>query len=205
MPVLTMRARGLCPFSMIMACAIVLGFSPSTRAAQPRGATLRQRTLIDADWRFHRGDVESSNQVIATSFDDERSWERVQLPHDYQLDGKYEPDPAGTTKTTDARRRGYLPVEVAWYRKHFLISESDQGKILQLEFGGIFRDSQVWLNGQFLGDHPGGYTGFFFDITRAAKCGSDNVLVVRVDPRQREGWWYEGSGIYRHVYYSARA
>jgi len=190
---------------MIMACAIVLGFSPSTRAAQPRGATLRQRTLIDADWRFHRGDVESSNQVIATSFDDERSWERVQLPHDYQLDGKYEPDPAGTTKTTDARRRGYLPVEVAWYRKHFLISESDQGKILQLEFGGIFRDSQVWLNGQFLGDHPGGYTGFFFDITRAAKCGSDNVLVVRVDPRQREGWWYEGSGIYRHVYYSARA
>jgi hypothetical protein len=59
----------------------------------------------------------------------------VQLPHDYQLDGKYEPEPAGTGKTTDSRRRGYLPVEVGWYRKHFSIRETDYGKILQLELG----------------------------------------------------------------------
>jgi beta-galactosidase len=173
--------------------------------AAPNSEGLRQRTLIDADWRFHRGEVTSSNEVIATSFEAEKSWERVQLPHDYQLDGKYEPDPQGTTKTTDSRRRGYLPVEVGWYRKHFFVPESDQGKILQLEFGGIFRDSQVWLNGQFVGNHASGYTGFFLDVTKAARCGADNVLVVRVDPRQREGWWYEGSGIYRHVFFTATA
>jgi beta-galactosidase len=188
-----------------MACATVFGSFHSWPAAKPASASLRQRTLLDADWKFHRGEVASSNEVIVTSYAGEASWEPVQLPHDYQLDGKYEPETAGTGKTTDSRRRGYLPVEVGWYRKHFSIPESDKGKILQLEFGAIFRDSQVWLNGQFLGGHAGGYTGFHFDINKAARCGADNVLVVRVDPRQREGWWYEGSGIYRHVYYTAMA
>ena len=183
---------------------MVFGFFTSLHAATP--ASLRQRTLMDADWRFHRGEVASSNEVLSTSYDGEGSWERVQLPHDYQLDGKYEqPEVKNPGRFTDARRRGYLPVEVAWYRKHFSIPESDKGKILQLEFGGIFRDSQVWLNGQFLGKHGSGYTGFFLNITKAARFGVDNVLVVRVDPRQREGWWYEGSGIYRHVYYVAVA
>ena len=202
-----MCARRLRPVNTIMQCAMVFGFflCASLHAANPGSESLRRRTLIDADWRFHRGDVTSSNEVIAIDFDGERTWERVQLPHDYQLDGKYEPDPPGTTRTTDSRRRGYLPVEVAWYRKHFSIPESDEGKILQLEFGGILRDSQVWLNGQFLGNHASGYTGFYFDITKVARCGADNVLVVRVDPRQREGWWYEGSGIYRHVHYTAMA
>src|ERR1051326_2034002 len=202
-----MCARRLRPVNTIMQCAMVFGFflCASLHAANPGSESLRRRTLIDADWRFHRGDVTSSNEGIAIDFDGERTWERVQLPHDYQLDGKYEPDPPGTTRTTDSRRRGYLPVEVAWYRKHFSIPESDEGKILQLEFGGILRDSQVWLNGQFLGNHASGYTGFYFDITKVARCGADNVLVVRVDPRQREGWWYEGCGIYRHVHYTAMA
>ena len=92
---------------------------------------------------------------------------------------------------------------MAWYRKHFSIPQSDAGKVLQLEFDGVFRDSQVWLNGQFLGSHPSGYTPFQYDITKTARCGSENVIAVRVDPRQFEGWWYEGGGIYRHVYYTA--
>jgi beta-galactosidase len=199
--------RGLRSLSAILTCAAVLSLASGASSPAPKTdtASVRQRTLLDADWRFHRGDVTSSNQVMATSYEDEGSWEQVQLPHDYQLDGKYEPEPARRGKVADSRRRGYLPVEVAWYRKHFVIPQSDQGRILQLEFGGVFRDSQVWLNGQFLGSHLGGYTGFYFDITKAARCGADNVLVVRVDPRQREGWWYEGSGIYRHVYYTAMA
>ena len=196
--------------SIIFSCAMVFGFATSSPAATFGSASLRQRILMDADWRFHRGEVASSNEVISAIYDGEGSWERVQLPHDYQLDSKYEPpeppsDPARPGKVTDARRRGYLPTEVAWYRRHFSIPESDKRKILQLEFGGIFRDSQVWLNGQFLGKHSSGYTGFFLDITKAARFGADNVLLVRVDPRQREGWWYEGSGIYRHVYYIATA
>src|SRR5580765_7623878 len=130
-----MHSRSFRSLSTIIACATVLGFFISSQAAKPGSSSLRQRTLIDADWRFHRDEVASSNQVISTSYDGEGTWGRVQLPHDYQLDGKYEPDPVSSGKTTDARRRGYLPVEVGWYRKHFLIPESDQGKILQLEFG----------------------------------------------------------------------
>ena len=132
--------------SLVTSAATILilafGLCISAHAAQPGSASLRQRTLMDADWRFHRGEVTSSNEVLSASYDGEGSWERVQLPHDYQLDSKYEPpdplpEPGGSGRVSDARRRGYLPVEVAWYRKHFSIPESDKGKILQLEFGGI--------------------------------------------------------------------
>jgi beta-galactosidase len=161
--------------------------------AMPGNAILRQQTLLDADWLFHPGDVGSSNQVIAPSYDD-RQWQRVHLPHDYVLDGAG----SGYSSTND-RSHGYLPVQMAWYRKHFFIPKSDEGKLLQLEFGGVFRDSEVWLNGRWLGKHPSGYTPFQFDITRTARCGAENVVVVRVDPRRFEGWWYEGGGIYRQV------
>jgi beta-galactosidase len=160
-------------------------------------AKLRQRTLLDANWMFHRGDVSSSNEVISVNYNDTQ-WQRVQVPHDYVLDGNYQ-----FSSNRDDRNHGYLPREVAWYRKHFVIPSSDRDKILQLKFGGIYRDSEVWLNGHFLGRHPSGYTPFSYDITQIAKCGAENVIVVRVDPRLSEGHWYEGGGIYRHVYFQA--
>ena len=161
-------------------------------SAPSANAASRQRTLLDADWLFHRGDVLFSNEVVAASYDD-RQWERVHLPHDYVL------EESGNYSSTNDRNHGYLPVQMAWYRKHFAIPQSDQGKILQLTFDGVFRDSQVWLNGQLLGEHQSGYTPVQFDITRTARYGAENVLVVRVDPRHFEGWWYEGGGLYRHV------
>ena len=185
-------------FGAMLVGAAVIGLSSGSsqpvQAANtmPAKAALRQRTLLDADWLFHRGDVASSNEVISASYDD-RQWQPVHLPHDYVLDetGNYSP--------TNDRSHGYLPINMAWYRKRFTIPQSAAGKILQLEFEGVFRDSQVWLNGRFLGSHPSGYTPFLFDITKNAQCGAENVIVVRVDPRQSEGWWYEGGGIYRHV------
>ncbi|MDE3067370.1 MAG: DUF4982 domain-containing protein [Verrucomicrobiota bacterium] len=145
---------------------------------------------------FHRGDVSFSNEVVTAGYDDGQ-WRKVRLPHDYVLDGTYD--------STNARNHGYLPYPVGWYRKHFIIPESDRGKVLQLDFGGVFRDSEVWLNGHFLGRHPSGYTPFYYDITEAARYGAENVIAVRVDPRQFEGWWYEGGGIYRHVHLTALA
>src|SRR5262249_11154655 len=133
------KHRDCRPVGAIVACLLVLA-SPCAQC-QPKkteGAGLGQRTLIDSGWRVYSGEVASSNQVIAKDYDD-KQWQGVQLPHDYGLDGNYDP--------TNLRQRGYLPVDVAWYRKHFSIPSSDQGKILQLEFGGIFRNSQVWLNG----------------------------------------------------------
>ncbi len=159
-------------------------------------AVLRSSTLLDANWMFHLGDLSSSNEVIAPSYDDRR-WRRVDVPHDYVLDGTYSP--------TNSRNHGYLRYRVGWYRKHFVIPESDRGRILQLDFDGVFRDSEVWVNGRFMGRHRSGYTPFRYDITKVARCGGQNVITVRVDPRRFEGWWYEGGGIYRHVHFCALA
>ena len=169
-------------------------------ASQPKkyeSANLRQRTLLDRDWAFHRGDV-SSNEDVTSAHYDAHAWQRVNLPHDYVLEGTYV-----FSTNADDRTHAYLPREVAWYRKRFIIPKADHDRILQLEFAGIYRDSKVWLNGKFLGRHESGYTGFFYDITGIAKCGAENVITVRVDPRQSEGHWYEGGGIYRHVYLHA--
>jgi beta-galactosidase len=184
--------------------AMALGglLSCSSQPVNPAGEMeakpgLRQRTLLDADWRFHQGEVLSSNEVVSANYDDGQ-WQRVHLPHDYVLDS------SGHYSSTNDRSHGYLPVQMAWYRKPFFIPQADAGKALRLEFDGVFRDSQVWLNGQFLGSHPSGYTPFQYDITKVARCGGENVIAVRVDPRRFEGWWYEGGGIYRHVYYTAK-
>jgi beta-galactosidase len=183
----------------LQASAAVLGlFSCGALAGEPPSPAtlLRQRAQLDADWRFHRGDVDNSNQVLSVGFDDSQ-WQRVNLPHDYVLDGTYD--------RTNEQMHGYLPLEVGWYRKKLLIPESPGHRILRLDFDGAYRDSSVWLNGQFLGRHPSGYTPFSFDITKLAWPGTENLVVVRVDPREFEGHWYEGGGIYRHVYLTTLA
>lgn len=122
----------------------------------------------------------------------DRSWRVVHVPHDYIVEGKFSPKAD--------RNHGYLPVMPAWYRKTFTLPTADKGKSVWLTFDGIYRDSMIWLNGRFLGEHPSGYTSFHYDISRYANYGGNNVLAVHVDPRQFEGWWYEGGGIYRHVW-----
>ncbi|HEY1684584.1 MAG TPA: glycoside hydrolase family 2 TIM barrel-domain containing protein [Tepidisphaeraceae bacterium] len=152
---------------------------------------MRQHISLDRDWRFHLGDFPTVDAVIAPTFDDQ-SWRSIDVPHDYVLDGTY-------THSAD-RSHAYLPVQVAWYRKQLNIPASAQGKVIRLDFDGVYRDCQVWLNGKPLGQHKSGFTPFSYDITSTAKIGEDNILTVRVDPRQFEGWWYEGGGIYRHVW-----
>ena len=123
---------------------------------------------------------------------DDHAWRTVHLPHDFIVEGSFAPDAD--------RNHGFLPVTNAWYRKTFKLPASDKGKSLWLDFDGVYRDSLVWLNGHFLGRHRSGYTSFRYDISRLANCGGQNVLAVHVDPRHFEGWWYEGGGIYRHVW-----
>ena len=186
----------------ILAAMAALGLSSCASRSAKRThlesfqAGLRQKTRLDAAWLFHEGDISNTAGVISSRYDD-APWQKIHLPHDYVLSGDFSP--------ANSRNHGYLPYRPAWYRKHFLIPDSDHGKILRLDFDGVFRDSQVWLNGQFLGRHASGYTPFSYDVTQVARCGSENELTVRVDPRAFEGWWYEGGGIYRHVYFSALA
>ena len=122
----------------------------------------------------------------------ERGWRTVHLPHDYVVEGKFTP-------TADPGH-GSLPTAPAWYRKTFPLPASDKGKSVWIDFDGVYRDSKVWLNGTLLGEHPSGYTSFRYDISKAAHYGGMNTLAVHVDPTAQEGWWYEGGGIYRHVW-----
>lgn len=94
---------------------------------------------------------------------------------------------------------GYLPLYPAWYRRSVFIPARAKGKSIWLNFGGVYRDAVVFVNGQFMEQHPSGYTGFRLNITSAVLFGGKNSVTVFVDPRWLEGWFYEGGGIYRHV------
>jgi len=177
-------------------CLVLAGLSScSSLQSEKTAAGVSEKQLLDAGWKFHRGEVPDESLAISPDAD-EKLWEPVNLPHDYVLDGTYD--------SKLDRSHGYLPLTTAWYRKHFFIPENVQGKSLELQFDGIYRDSQIWLNGQLIGKHASGYSGFNLDISKTAKLGADNVIAVHVDPRHFEGWWYEGGGIYRHVYLNVR-
>ncbi len=168
----------------------------------------RERLLMDPGWRFHHGDIPTgrphnlgetfswvkggtAHGAADPDFDDS-GWQRVDLPHDWVIEGQFDPKENVT--------HGFLPTGIGWYRKTFELPAEDEGRRLWLEFDGIFRNSTVWLNGHYLGHHLSGYTSFHYDITDVAHYGEKNVLAVRVDATECEGWWYEGAGIYRHVW-----
>ncbi len=127
----------------------------------------------------------------------DKSWRVVHLPHDYVVEGTFDPN-------GDASHAA-LPTPRAWYRKTFTLPLADKNKAVWIDFDGVYRDSKVYLNGTLLGEHPGGYDGFRYDISRAAHFGGVNVLAVSVNPAHHEGWWYEGGGIYRHVWLNVAA
>ena len=101
--------------------------------------------------------------------------------------------------------RNFPQNSVGWYRKSFTIPNSDLGKKISIEFDGVFRDSLVWVNGFFLGQEPSGYKSFSYDMTDYLNYGGNNVIVVRVNASLEEGWFYEGAGIYRHVWLTKTA
>lgn len=148
---------------------------------------VRGPALLQAAWEG----VSATAEGVGVGYDD-RSWRKVDLPHDFVVEGTFD-------SKTD-RSHGYLPKGIGWYRKEITLPEEDRGKVLWLEFDGIYRNSTLWLNGHLLGRHQSGYTSFYYDISSVANYGGRNVLAVRVDATGSEGWWYEGGGIYRHVY-----
>jgi beta-galactosidase len=146
-----------------------------------------------------------SVKTASVDFDDS-GWEEVRVPHDFVVGGEF--DPKGADKPQGIREgelwydrdHGFKPKGVGWYRRGFELPAADEGKRIWLEFDGIYRNSDVWVNGHWLGHHWSGYTGFYYDITDAANFGGENVVTVRADADWDEGWWYEGGGIYRHAW-----
>jgi len=147
---------------------------------------------FDLGWKFFQGDLTNAEQTTFADTD----WKPIDLPHDWSIAGPY-----AETNSVDPRG-GFLPTGIGWYRKHFLAPELLHGKKFSIEFDGVYRYSDVWLNGHFLGHYPFGYLGFNYDLTPFLKFGdAPNVIAVRVDNSQQpNSRWYSGSGIVRHVW-----
>jgi beta-galactosidase len=149
-----------------------------------------QTTNFDAGWRFTLGDQPGAEQPTY----DDAGWRSLNLPHDWSIEGDYNlSNPTG-------RGGGYLPAGIGWYRKTFVTAPSEKGKRSLLTFEGVMANSEVWINGQFLGKRPYGYVPFTYDLTDKLHTDKPNILAVRVDNSlQPASRWYAGSGIYRHV------
>jgi len=187
---------------------VVLGLGTAAHLVCAADAGPRERLRLDAGWRFHLGNEWGGGQNLAkagsgagpasVAFGD-GSWRRVDLPHDWAIELPFDPK-ADAGHGFRAIGEGFPQNGVAWYRRTFALPASDAGRRLWLEFDGVYRDSTVFVNGWFVGHHESGYTGVRYDITDVANCGGDNLVAVLVDASQPEGWFYEGAGIYRHVW-----
>jgi beta-galactosidase len=171
------------------------------------------RSLNDG-WRFHLGDIASTEvhghnetylstkagaarDAAGVTFQDD-NWRLVNLPHDWAIEGAAVPT---ENVSQGYRRRGF-----AWYRRQFQLEESARGRYLELQFGGIATNATVWFNGNIVSHSWSGYTSIYIDITSMAEFGDKlNTIAVRVDAKEREGWWYEGAGIYRDVWLIERS
>ncbi len=152
----------------------------------------REKNKLDFNWKFNLGNILGAENLHY----DDSGWRTIDLPHDWSIEGNFD-----QSNPTDWNG-GYLPAGVGWYRKHLNLPETQKDKKVFIEFEGVYCNSDVWINGHHLGNHPYGYTSFFYDITPYLNYGNqENVIAVRVDnSAQPNSRWYSGSGIYRHVW-----
>jgi beta-galactosidase len=170
--------------------------------------------LFDRGWRFHRGDVPGAESPES----DDSAWRMLDLPHDWSVEALPSfPESTGegsvwgntdvpsrigpfdSYQSEGKRDTGWFVGGTGWYRKRFTPSMG-AGSLVEVLFDGVYMNSDVWLNGHHLGNHPYGYTSFAYDLTPYLQRGKENVLAVRVRNEGRNSRWYSGSGIYRHVW-----
>jgi beta-galactosidase/beta-glucuronidase len=128
----------------------------------------RQTILFTDDWKFYKGDIPNGQ---AEKMDD-RNWRPLNLPHDWSIEGPFSQEWASGT--------GFLPGGIGWYRKTFKPGNLAHGKKLFIYFDGVYKNSEVWLNGHSLGKRPNGYIPFQYELTPYLKKGN-NVIAVKVD------------------------
>ncbi|MGO8930433.1 MAG: beta-galactosidase GalA [Limisphaerales bacterium] len=203
-----------------------LGLLPLHIVAQsPQASQARECLLMDFGWHFAFGHAtdpakdfdpvpvgagfsylaKAGTAAGAAKADfDDHGWRTLNLPHDWAVEVPFS-DRGSGSHGYKAIGKNFPESSVGWYRKSFSIPASDVGRHITIEFDGVFRDSQVWVNGFYLGREPSGYTGFSYDLTDYLNYGGNNVIAVRVDASLEEGWFYEGAGIYRHVWLTKTA
>ena len=151
------------------------------------------RSVIDfnRDWKFFLGNDSAASQTV---YNDSK-WRKLSLPHDWGIESNFSKDHPATTQG------GALPGGIGWYRKTFIVPAAAKNKNVLIEFDGVYKNSEVWINGHFLGKRPNGYVCFTYDLTPYLfSSPQKNVIAVKVDNSQQpDSRWYTGSGIYRNV------
>jgi len=200
----------------------LLGAAGDSQAAPAAG---RERLLADFGWRFHLGHANDpaldfgygrgnafaksgsvipgggrGNPGLAQAAFDDSQWTAVDLPHDWAIDLPFISDRGANAHGAKPLGRTYPETSIGWYRRTFDIPATDLGRRIAIEFDGVFRDAIVILNGHYIGRNLSGYAPFRFDVTDFITYGGKNVMIVRADATESEGWFYEGAGIYRHVW-----
>ncbi len=189
---------------------------PGFRLDNPPAPT-RDRLLLDFGWRFHLGHADDPSKDFGFGKDeefaktgelfvparpnfDDSAWDAVDLPHDWAVGLPFVDDPDLVAQGCKPLGRAYPATSIGWYRRAFTLPAEDAGRRITLEFDGIFRDALVSINDHLLGRHRSGYAPARYDVSDFVNFGGRNIIVVRVDATEHEGWFYEGAGIYRHVW-----
>jgi len=174
----------------LQAGAFLIALPAALLGAEPVPSP-REIIPLDAGWRFQLGDEPAAK---TPSFND-TTWRVLDLPHDWSIEGAFTPPPEGD------KDGGYFTHGIGWYRRSFTLPASAAAKKVVVEFDGVYMNSDVWINGHFLGRRPYGFVEFRYDLTEfLTGDGTPNILSVRVDDSAEPALrWYAGSGIYRSV------
>ena len=182
-----MKLSRICLFAFGLLAVSTLWLTGCTDSS----ARVRLTGEFCADWKFALGDI-PNGQSLSLS---DSAWRTLDIPHDWSIEGEFSENHPATPGG------GALPGGIGWYRKTFGVPASDKEKLVFIEFDGVYRNGEVWINEHYLGKRPYGYSSFRYDLTPFLKYGDErNVLAVRVDNGQQpNSRWYSGSGIYRNV------
>jgi beta-galactosidase len=181
------------------------------------GVPSREQLLFDFGWKFILGNAcdplrdlgfgkgqddfsKTGNFEFATAKFDDSGWRSLNLPHDWAVELPFVRDESLQSHGYKPLGRKYPENSVGWYRRAFEIPATDAGRRIVLEFDGAFRGALIFVNGCFIGRNDNGYVPFRFDLSDFLVYGGKNFVVVRIDASFGDGWFYEGAGIYRHVW-----
>jgi beta-galactosidase len=214
---LALSASTMVAGSVGRAQALLAGY-PGVASAEALAAVApREHLLFDFGWKFFQGhgtnplrdlglgtgqgDFAKSGEFwFATQKFDDSKWRALNLPHDWAVELPFVRDDEQQSHGYKPLGRRYPETSVGWYRRTFDIPKEDNGRRITVEFDGAFRSALVFLNGYFIGRNDNGYAPFRFDVTDFLTYGAKNYLMVRMDASFGDGWFYEGAGLYRHVW-----
>lgn len=185
----------------LLVCFLLISVGLQAQQKNILPAVATRNIPFDDNWLFIKDSIANAE---LQDYDDSR-WRVVELPHDWSIEDlpKISGDQVGgpfDRNSVGGWATGHTVGGTGWYRKKFVTQRPHQNKILTLYFDGVYMNADVWINGHHLGNHPYGYTPFYYDLTPYLKpVGQQNTIAVRVLNHGKNSRWYSGSGIYRHV------